>query len=219
MAGEMAEMDGIQTFSVVGNDDVASAVKGNESVRRGVAGIFFMYKCAGAKADEKADLDQVKAIAEKVGSRVRTMGFALSPCVIPEVGHPNFTVAADEVSIGMGIHGEPGIEVAKMMTADEIAAVMVEKITDDMPLAKGDEVSVMINGLGATPLEEMFIVFAKIHSLLEDRGVRVVMPHIGEFATSMEMAGMSATIIKLDGELKELLRAPAQTPFYTNSNK
>jgi len=119
----------------------------------------------------------------------------------------------------MGIHGEPGIEVSKMMTANQIAAMMVEKITADMPLQKGDEVSVMINGLGATPLEEMFIVYGKIYSLLEEMEVGVYMPHIGEFATSMEMAGMSATIIKLDGELKELLRAPAQTPFYTNLNK
>jgi len=138
---------------------------------------------------------------------------------VPDVGKPTFSIGEDEIEIGMGIHGEPGIEVSKMMTANQIAAMMVEKITADMPLQKGDEVSVMINGLGATPLEEMFIVYGKIHSLLEEMGVGAYMPHIGEFATSMEMAGMSATIIKLDGELKELLRAPAQTPFYTNLNK
>jgi len=121
MAGELAEMDDIKTCIVVGNDDVASAVKGSENVRRGVAGIFFLYKCAGAKADEMASLEEVKTLAGKVGSRVRTMGFALSPCIIPEVGHPNFTIDEDKISIGMGIHGEPGIRVEPMLTAKEIA--------------------------------------------------------------------------------------------------
>lgn len=119
----------------------------------------------------------------------------------------------------MGIHGEPGIEVRKMMTADEIAQTILDKITEDMPLNAGDEVSVMVNGLGATPLEEQLIVYRKLHMLLQEKGVQVYMPHIGEFATSMEMAGLSVTVIRLDEELKELLRSPASTPFYTNANK
>jgi len=219
MAREMVEFDDIVTTTALGRDDVASSPKGTAEKRRGVAGIVYAYKIAGAAADRMMDLAEVTRIAQKALDSTRTMGVALSPCIVPDVGKPTFSIGEDEIEIGMGIHGEPGIEVSKMMTANQIAAMMVEKITADMPLQKGDEVSVMINGLGATPLEEMFIVYGKIHSLLEEMEVGVYMPHIGEFATSMEMAGMSATIIKLDGELKELLRAPAQTPFYTNLNK
>jgi len=219
MAREMVEFDDIETTTALGRDDVASSPKDTAEKRRGVAGIVYAYKIAGAAADGMMDLAGVTRIAQKALDSTRTMGIALSPCIVPDVGKPTFSIGEDEIEIGMGIHGEPGIEVSKMMTANQIAAMMVEKITADMPLQKGDEVSVMINGLGATPLEEMFIVYGKIHSLLEEMGVGVYMPHIGEFATSMEMAGMSATIIKLDGELKELLRAPAQTPFYTNLNK
>jgi dihydroxyacetone kinase-like protein len=135
------------------------------------------------------------------------------------VGKPTFSINDDEIEIGMGIHGEPGIEVKKTMTADEIAEVMINRITTDMPLKQGDEVSVLINGLGGTPLEEQFILFRRIHQLLTGLGVLVYMPHIGEFATSMEMMGLSASVIKLDPQLKELLRAPAFTPFYTSVNK
>jgi len=219
MAQEMLEFDDIKTTTALGRDDVASSPKENATKRRGVAGILYAYKIAGAAAEQMKDLDEVTRIAQKALDNTLTMGVALSPCIVPEVGRPTFSIEADEIEIGMGIHGEPGIEVSKMMTADEIAAMMVEKITGDMPLGAGDEVSVMMNGLGATPLEELFIVYGKIHSILEERGVSVFMPHIGEFATSMEMAGMSASIIKLDAELKELLRAPAETPFYTNANK
>jgi len=219
MAREMVEFDDIETTTALGRDDVASSPKDTAEKRRGVAGIVYAYKIAGAAADQLMDLAEVTRIAQKALDSTRTMGIALSPCIVPDVGKPTFSIGEDEIEIGMGIHGEPGIEVSKMMTANQIAAMMVEKITADMPLQKGDDVSVMINGLGATPLEEMFIVYGKIHSLLEEMGVGAYMPHIGEFATSMEMAGMSATIIKLDGELKELLRAPAQTPFYTNLNK
>ena len=164
-------------------------------------------------------LDEVAAAAQKALDNTRTMGVALSPCIVPEAGKPTFTIQDDEIELGMGIHGEPGIEVRKMMTADEIAEVILNKITEDMPLQDGDEVSVMVNGLGATPLEEQLIVYRKLHALLKERGVSVYMPHIGEYATSMEMAGLSVTIIRLDAELKELLRSPASTPFYTNSNK
>ena len=219
MAREMVEFDDIETTTALGRDDVASSPKDSADKRRGVAGIVYAYKLAGAAAEQMMSLSEVTEIAQKALDNTRTMGVALSPCIVPDVGKPTFAIGEDEIEIGMGIHGEPGIEVAKMMTADEIATMMVDKITTDMPLQKGDEVSVMINGLGATPLEEMLIVFGKVHALLEEMGVCVYMPHIGEFATSMEMAGMSATIIKLDAQLKALLRAPAQTPFYTNINK
>ena len=219
MAREMVDFDDIETTTALGRDDVASSPSETADKRRGVAGILFAYKIAGAAAEQMMSLAEVTAIAQKALDNTRTMGVALSPCIVPEAGKPTFSIGEDEIEIGMGIHGEPGIEVAKMMTADEIATMMVQKITADMPLAKGDEVSVLVNGLGATPLEEQFIVYGKIHALLQDIGVSVTMPHIGEFATSMEMAGMSASIIKLDAQLKALLRAPASTPFYTNANK
>jgi dihydroxyacetone kinase-like protein len=165
------------------------------------------------------NLEEVTALAQKALDNTRTMGIALSPCIVPEVGKPTFSIKDDEIEIGMGIHGEPGLEVKKMMTADEIAEMMIAKITADMPLKGGDEVSVLVNGLGGTPLEEQFILYRKIHLILKDLGVSVYMPHIGEFATSMEMMGLSASVIKLDGQLKDLLRAPASTPFYTNANK
>ena len=164
-------------------------------------------------------LDEVADVAQKALDNTRTMGVALSPCIVPEVGKPTFSINDDEIELGMGIHGEPGIEVRKMMTADEVAETVLAKITADMPLHAGDEVSVMVNGLGATPLEEQLIVYRKLHQLLADQGVSVYMPHIGEFATSMEMAGLSVTVIRLDEQLKELLRSPASTPFYTNHNK
>ena len=219
MAREMVEFDDIKTTVALGRDDVASSPKERAEKRRGVAGILYAYKIAGAAAAKMMNLEQVTSAAQKALDNTRTMGIALSPCIVPEVGKPTFSISDDEIEIGMGIHGEPGIEVKKMMSADEIARLMMEKISADMPLQKGDEVSVLINGLGATPLEEQFILYREIHQILRDQGVTVVMPHIGEFATSMEMAGLSATVIKLDGELKEFLLAPASTPFYTNANK
>lgn len=219
MAREMVDFDDIKTTTALGRDDVASSTKENSAKRRGVAGIVFAYKIAGAAAEQMMNLEQVTKVAQKALDNTRTMGVALSPCIVPEVGKPTFTIQDDEIEIGMGIHGEPGIQVTKMKTADELATLLLENILLDMPLENGAEVSVMINGLGATPLEEQFIVYGKVHSLLEEKGISVYMPHIGEFATSMEMAGLSVTLIKLDAQLKELLAAPANTPFYTNHNK
>ncbi len=219
MATEMVEMDDIETRTVLVRDDVASSPKSSMEKRRGVAGMVYAFKIAGAAADKGLSLEEVARIAQKALDATRTMGVALSPCIVPEVGKPTFSIKEDEIEIGMGIHGEPGIEVKPMMQADEIASLILEKITADAPLAKGDEVSVMVNGLGATPMEELLIVYRKVHQILSDMGVSVYMPHIGEFATSMEMAGLSITIIKLDEELKPLLRAPATSPFYTNANK
>ena len=219
MACEMAEFEDVETRTVLVCDDVCSSPKETAERRRGVAGMVYAFKIAGAAAEKMMSLDEVAAAAQKALDNTRTMGVALSPCIVPEAGKPTFTIQDDEIELGMGIHGEPGIEVRKMMTADEIAEVILNKITEDMPLQDGDEVSVMVNGLGATPLEEQLIVYRKLHALLKERGVSVYMPHIGEYATSMEMAGLSVTIIRLDAELKELLRSPASTPFYTNSNK
>lgn len=219
MACEMVEMDDIETLSVLIADDVASSPKELAEKRRGVAGMVFAFKIAGAAADELMNLQEVAAVTNKALSNIRTMGVALSPCIVPEVGKPTFTIEDDELELGMGIHGERGIEVCKMMTANEIADVIFDKIVADMPLDKGSEVSVMVNGLGATPLEEQILVYSRISSRLKEQEVTVFMPHIGEFATSMEMAGLSVTIMKLDDQLKGLLRKPASTPFYTSENK
>lgn len=219
LACEDVEFDDIQTRIVLVKDDVASSPKETAEKRRGVAGMVLAFKVAGAAADKGMSLDEVAAAAQRALANIRTMGVALSSCTVPEVGHPTFSVGENEIEIGMGIHGEPGIEVRKMMTADEIAALLLENILKDMPVAQGEEVCVMVNGLGATPLEEQFIVYRKLHQLLKEQGISVFMPHIGEFATSMEMAGLSVTIMRLDEQLKELLKMPASTPFYTNANK
>jgi len=219
MACEMADFEDMKTATVRVADDVASSPSSTAEKRRGVAGMVFAFKAAGAAADEGRDLEGVAAAARKALANTRTMGVALSPCIVPQVGKPTFSIKDDEIEIGMGIHGEPGIEVRPMMGADAVASLLLSKIRADLPLASGDEVSVMVNGLGATPLEELLILYRAVHRELEAAGVRIIMPHIGEFATSMEMAGLSLTIIKLDAELKSLLRASASTPFYTNSNK
>ncbi|AHU89688.1 dihydroxyacetone kinase subunit DhaK [Trueperella pyogenes] len=219
MAMEDVEFDDIETRAVVVGDDVASSPAESADKRRGVAGIVYAYKVAGAAATEGRDLDAVVEVTRKALDNIRTMGVALTPTIVPKVGKPGFTIADDEIEIGMGIHGEAGIEVRKMMRADEIAELIVGTIERDMPLTSGDRVSVLINGLGGTPLEEQYIVYRAVHRLLLEQDVHVVMPHIGEFATSMEMAGLSVTLFKLDDELETLLRAPARTPFYTNLNK
>lgn len=218
MAAEMAEMDDIKVKTVLVADDVASAPKGEEEKRRGVAGLFYAYKIAGAKADEGADLDKVVAVTEKALANTRTMGIALSPCTIPQVGKPTFEIGDDEMEIGMGIHGEPGINRTKLKTADEIAETIMEAILEDGPYSEGDEVSILVNGLGATPQEELYIIYRKVDEILKGRGIKAYRNYVGEFATSMEMAGMSVTVMKLDDELKRLLDAPAYSPFFAQPN-
>lgn len=219
MACETVDLeDDIVTKTVLVRDDVASSPKETAQKRRGVAGMVYAFKAAGAAADQGMDLDGVAAVAQKALNNIRTMGVALSPCIVPEVGKPTFPIAEDEIEIGMGIHGEPGIEVRKMMTADDVADLVLDKILADMPVERGSRVSVMVNGLGATPREELLIVYRRVAERLTERGVQPILPHVGEYATSMEMAGLSVTVFKLDDELEALLRAPANTPFYTNAN-
>ncbi len=219
MACEEVELeDDIETRTVLVCDDVASAPKDKADKRRGVAGMVYAFKVAGAAADLGLSLEEVAMKAQKALDHTRTMGVALSPCVVPEVGSPTFTIADDQIEVGMGIHGEPGIEVRKMMTADEVADLVVAKILEDMPIASGSKVSVMVNGLGATPKEELLIVYRRVHQILTEKGISLVLPHIGEYASSMEMAGLSVTIMELDDELESLMRAPASSPFYTNAN-
>lgn len=217
-AAEMADFEfDIKVESVIAGEDVASAAPAGpdeKNNRRGVAGIFFVYKCAGAAAAAGLDLNTVKRIAEKACANVRTMGVALSPCIVPRVGRPGFTIGDDEMEIGMGIHGESGIKRDKLKTADSIVDEMLEQIVNDLPYQKGDEVAVLINGLGATPLEEQYIIYRRVNQVLSDKGIDVYHVYVGEYATSMEMAGASISLLKLDDELRKLLAAPANTPFF-----
>ncbi len=218
MAAEMAQFEaGIRVESVLGADDVASGPlpgEGEKSIRRGVAGIFFVYKCAGAAADEMMDLDEVKRIAGKAASRVRTMGVALTPCVVPRVGHPGFSIGEDEMEIGMGIHGETGIRRGKLETADQITGEMLDRILDDFGEIGGSRVAVLVNGLGATTLDEQYIVTRKIDRIMKERNITVRKYYVGEYATALEMAGVSISVFLLDEELERLLGKPAETPFF-----
>ena len=214
MAAEMAGMDDIVVEQVVGNDDVASAPKGQEQKRRGVAGIFFLYKCAGAMAERMAPMAEVKRVAEKAKAHVRTMGVAFTPNIVPEVGKAQFTLGENEMEIGMGIHGEPGIRRGPLRRSDEIVEEMMQAVLADLPFASGDRVAVLVNGLGATPKEELYVIHRRVALTLQDRGIGVFHVYVGEFATSLEMAGASISLLKLDDELTSLLAHPARTPFF-----
>jgi phosphoenolpyruvate---glycerone phosphotransferase subunit DhaK len=214
MAAEMAEMEDIEVRSVIGMDDAASAPKGEEHNRRGVAGIFFIYKCAGAAASLMMNLDEVERIARKTGDRVRTMGAALSPCIIPEVGKPNFTINDGEMALGMGIHGEPGIRNTNLLTADELVDEMLSVLTTDMELPEFSEIALLVNGLGATPKEELYIMFNAVAEKMKEKHISIYRTYVGEFATSMEMTGASVSILKLDDELRKLIDYPASSPFF-----
>jgi dihydroxyacetone kinase-like protein len=213
MAAEMAEAEGVKVETVLAADDVASAPKGEEQRRRGVAGIFYAYKLAGAKAETMAPLAEVKRIAEKAVAMTRSMGVALSPCTVPAAGKPTFSLGEDEMEIGMGIHGERGVRRGKLEPADRIVDTLMDAILADIALTKGDQVSILVNGLGATPKEELYVMYRRVHRILSGRGITVHRPYVGEYATSMEMAGASVSLCKLDAELKPLLDAPAYTPF------
>ncbi|MFC1951481.1 dihydroxyacetone kinase subunit DhaK [Chloroflexota bacterium] len=213
MAAEMAEVENIPVLMSIVKDDVVSAPRSEKDRRRGVAGLYFAYKIAGAKADTMASLEEVKATTDKVIEETCTIGVALTPCTIPAAGKPTFAIAEDEMEVGMGIHGEPGLKRSKLKKADEIAAILVDKVINDLPFKSGDEVAVLVNGLGATPPEELFILYNKIHDILGDHGISVYKTFVGEYATSMEMAGASLTLLRLSDEFKLLLDAPAFSPF------
>ena len=214
MAKEMAEIEGIKVDSIIVNDDVAVENSTWTIGRRGIAGTVFVHKIAGAKAETGASLEEVKAVAEKVIANVRSMGMALTPCIVPAAGKPNFTLADNEMEIGMGIHGEPGTHREDLRSSDEIVAHLMGKILEDMDLEESDEVCVLINGLGGTPLMEQLIVNRKVHKMLEEKNINVYKTIVGEYMTYIEMAGFSVSLLKLDDELKELLDAKADTPAF-----
>ena len=216
-AAEMAAAEGIRVETILGADDVASAPKGEEGRRRGIAGIFFLYKVAGAAAAAGKSLDEVVAVTKRAAAQTRTMGVALSPVTLPTVGHPTFEVKPGEMEIGMGIHGEPGIKKSKLETADQITEQLVSAIKADLDLKSGDKVCVLLNSLGATPPEELYIMYRHAKKVLSSYGVSVARVNIGEYATSLEMAGASISIIRVDDELLGYINAPAHTPFYTQA--
>ncbi|WP_026695510.1 dihydroxyacetone kinase subunit DhaK [Peribacillus kribbensis] len=211
MAAELAEIEGVTVDKVVVNDDVAVEDSTFTTGRRGIAGTVFVHKIAGAKAESGASLSEVKAAAEKAISNVRSMGMALTSCTIPAAGKPGFEIGENEMEVGMGIHGEPGIARTEIQSADEIASVLVEKILDDGVHTSGDEVAVMINGLGSTPLMELYILNLKVNGLLKEKGLSIYKTFVGEYMTAIDMAGCSVSVLKLDEELKELLDSPSDT--------
>lgn len=211
IAEELAGFEDIEVDHVVVKDDVSVKDDGESTGRRGIAGTVFVHKIAGAKAETGASLQEVKAVAEKVVENVRSFGISLSACTIPAVGSPGFTISDDEMEIGMGIHGEAGIETSKMKSSKEIAELVVEKILADKDYGQS-EVAVMVNGMGATPLMELYILANDVNEILKEKGLNPVKYYVGNYMTAIEMAGASVSILQLDEELKELLLSPCDTP-------
>lgn len=203
MAIEQAEDDGIVVGKVVANDDVPSAPSSDRSRRRGVAGEILMWKVGGAKAAMGGSLEEVLAVAQKAIDNTRSMGVGLSPCILPEVGHPNFTIEPGTMEIGIGHHGEPGIEVAPLESAEQIARRMCDVILPDLPFKSGNEVVVLLSGLGSTPLMEQYILYGEVEKILESKGIKVHKSLVGNYFTSLEMAGATLSVMRLDDELKE----------------
>jgi dihydroxyacetone kinase len=212
LAAELAGAEGIRVETVLARDDVASAPPERAGERRGIAGIFFGYKVAGACAAAGEGLEAVAATAEHALARTRSMGVALSPCVLPAVGRPNFELPEGEMEIGMGIHGEPGVRRGPLLSADEIADDLIGRILEDLSPPAGAELAVLVNGLGATPPEELLILYRRVHVRLAEEGLRVARAFVGEYATSLEMAGASISLLHLDPELSGFLDAGAEAP-------
>ncbi len=214
MAADMAKDEGIEVEKVVVNDDVAVENSTWTTGRRGIAGTIFVHKIAGACAEAGGDLQAVKAVAEKVIANVRTMGMAIAPCTVPAAGKPSFELGENEVEIGMGIHGEPGTHREEIRTVSETTDTLLEKIFAEDIYQEGDEVAVMVNGLGGTPLQELYLANLRVSEVLAEKKIKVAKTWVGNFMTSIDMAGYSVTLLKLDDELKKYLAAPADTPAF-----
>ena len=205
MAVKMVARDGITVKTVVANDDVPSAPSDQLDKRRGVAGEILMWKVGGAKAALGGDLDAVIAAAQKAIDSTRSIGIGLTPCTIPAVGHANFAIEPGKMELGIGHHGEPGIQVTDLKTADEMAQMMVDTVLPDLPFNSGDEVVVLVSGLGATPINELYVLYNRVDELLADKGLVIYRPYVGNYFTSLEMMGVTLSVMKLDDELKELI--------------
>ncbi len=211
MAVKMAKKQGITVKTVVANDDVASAPKDQREKRRGVAGEILMWKAGGAKAALGGTLDEVIAAAQKAIDNCRSVGIGLTPCTLPAVGHPNFEIKEGTMEVGIGHHGEPGIEVCALESAAEMAKRMVDIVVPDYPFESGDEVVVLISGLGATPVMELYVLYDEVEKILTEKGIKIYRPYVGNYFTSLDMMGATLTLMKLDDELKELVDLPVNT--------
>jgi len=211
MAKDMAVEDGIDVKLVVGNDDVASAPKQEREKRRGVAGEIFMWKVGGAKANQGATLEEVVQAAKKAIQNTRSVGVGLGPCTIPANGKPNFSIADGTMEFGIGHHGEPGIRAEKLSDAKIMACKMTKIIVDDLPFVAGDEVAVLVSGLGATPVMEQYIFFNEVESLLKERKISIYKSYVGNYFTSLEMNGITLSLMKLDDELKKCIDEEVET--------
>jgi len=216
MACEIVSSEGIKTKIVIVADDIASASNEEKSKRRGIAGMIFVFKVAGSIAETGASLEKTFNTASSANNNIRTLGVALSPCILPEAGKPTFEIKDDEIEIGMGIHGEPGIKREKLRSADQLSDDLCKKILEDYKLNAEDQVSIMINSLGATPLEELYIISKRVHENFSKLKIKITKSYVGRYATSMEMAGMSITVFKLNDELKKYLSSPSECPFWNN---
>ena len=216
MACEIVSSEGIKTKTVIVADDIASASIEEKSKRRGIAGMIFVFKIAGAIAETGASLDHTFKLASEANNNIRTLGVALSPCILPEAGKPTFEINDDEIEIGMGIHGEPGIKREKLRNADPLIDDLCKKILDEFQFEEKNQVCVMINSLGATPLEELYIISRRVHKNFLNSKINIVKTYVGRYATSMEMAGMSITVFKLNYDLNKYLHAPNKCPFWNN---
>jgi phosphoenolpyruvate---glycerone phosphotransferase subunit DhaK len=213
MAVEMAQADGINAKSFIIDDDVAVKDSTHTVGRRGVAGNFFVIKACGAAAENGASLDELLALAGKVNSQVRSMGVALTSCTPPAKGTPIFQLGDDEIEVGVGIHGEPGRRRDKLKKADAIVDELYDAVSSDLPFKSGDKVALMINGLGGTPPSELYVLYRAAALRAKNAGLKVVRSYVGNYCTSLEMAGASLTLLKLDDELEKLMAAPAEIPF------
>ena len=216
MACEMVEADGIKTKKIIVADDIASASESEKSKRRGIAGMIFVFKIAGAISETGASLDEVFNTTTEANNNIRTLGVALSPCILPEAGKPTFQISDDEIEIGMGIHGEPGIKREKLRPANDLVDDLYKRIINDSKLRSNDNIAIMINSLGATPLEELYIISKRVNENLSNSKINNVKTYVGRYATSMEMAGMSITTLKLSDSLKKNLLAASECPFWNN---
>lgn len=210
MGREMAEADGIEVRTVVINDDVAVKNSLYTVGRRGVAGNFFVIKAVGAASEKGADLEKLESLGNRIVAVTRTMGMALTGCTPPAKGSPIFTLAEDEMEMGIGIHGEPGRARVKITNANKIVDDLFDAVYSDLPYKSGDNVALMVNGLGGTPISELYVLYAHAHELVEKCGMKVWRSYVGEYCTSLEMAGFSLTLVKTDPELEELFAAPAE---------
>ena len=216
MACEMAASEGIKTKKVIVADDIASASVEEKSKRRGIAGMIFVFKIAGAIAESGASLDDVFKLSSETNNNIRTLGVALSPCILPEAGKPTFEINDDEIEIGMGIHGEPGIKREKLKSANDLVDDIYKRIINDSKLIANDNIAIMINSLGATPLEELYIVSKRVNENLSNSKIINLKSYVGRYATSMEMAGMSITTLKLNNDIKKYLFAKSECPFWNS---